>query len=347
MIIGIDGNESNIQNRVGVNWYAYEVIKNLHILQGKTTQDHEFIVYLKEKPLSDMPKENDKWKYMVMPGRGLWILTKLMPYLLFTRYKPQVLFSPSHYTVPFTFIPRICSIMDLGYLNSSEQFRKCVFWQLKIWSAISIIVSKRIIAISNATKDHIVRQYPLASNKVDVTLLGYDKSKFNIAIPLNDVRRIREKYHIVDDYVVMLSTLKPNKNVEGVLRAFHKYLEKNEGQKNIQLVIAGKRGWMFNEIFSLVTELKMEEKVIFTDFIDESDKPALMKGAKLLISPSFWEGFGLHVLESMACGTPVIVSSVGSLPEVVGNAGIVVDPFNTDSIAHGLEKVLNASEKSY
>lgn len=342
MIIGIDGNEANVGERVGVNEYAFQVLKNLCKLQEKGENPHDLIVYLKEKPLSDLPKETQNFKYKIIPGEDNWIITKLMPNLFFGRPKPDVFFSPSHYSPAFAPMPRICSIMDLGYLKFSGQFRKIDFWQLSIWSAISIFVSKAIIAISNSTKNDIVRHYPFAKKKVYVTPLAYDEEKFNTDISQNDVRRVKNAYSIVTDYVLYLGTLKPSKNLEGLVEAFSQISD-----QNIKLVIAGKKGWMYESIFEKVSELGVGDRVIFTDFISEKDKPALIKGAKVFVLPSFWEGFGLDALNAMACGVPVIAGNVGSLPEVVGKAGILVDPRSIESIAEAIKKVLSMSESDY
>lgn len=246
MIIGIDGNEANIKRRVGVNEYAYQILYNLSKLQEEWKGRHSLIVYLKEKPLKDMPEETANFKYKIIPGGAVWILTKLMPNLFFGSPKPDVFFTPSHYTVPFALMPRVCSIMDLGYLESSEQFTKVVFWQLKYWSAISIFVSKAVIAISNATKSDIVRHYPFSRGEVHVTYLGYDKNKFNNSISENDVRRVKNTYSIVTDYILFIGTLKPSKNIEGLIEAFKTV---NKKFPNIKLVIAGKKGWLYKSIF--------------------------------------------------------------------------------------------------
>lgn len=344
MIIGIDGNEANIERRVGVNEYAYQILWNLWKLQGEWKTQHRLIVYLKERPLGDMPKETQNFKYKVLPGKGLWVLIKLMPYLLFNPEKLDVFFSPSHYTVPLSSIPRIISIMDLGYLESSEQFTKIVFWQLKWWSAISIFVSKEIIAISNATKLDIVRHYSFAKNKTHVTYLGFDKERFNRSIPKKDVRRVKNKYSIVDDYILFIGTLKPSKNIEGLIEAFSQIVNHFP---DISLVVAGKKGWLYKSIFEKAEKLGLSDKVVFTDFIPENYKPGLIKGARLVCLPSFWEGFGLDALYPMACGVPVVVSNVGSLPEAVGDAGVLVDPGSSGDIARGIEKVLSMGKNDY
>jgi len=344
MIIGIDGNEANIANRVGVNTYAFELLRGLWKLQAIGENHHKLIVYLKEKPLSDMPEETANFRYKVIPGGGMWILTKLTPRLIFNKDRLDVFFSPSHYLPPFAAMPRVCSIMDLGYLEFSEQFTKKTFWQLRYWSAISIFISKAVIAISNSTKDDIVRHYPWAEGKTYVTHLAYDTNQFNQNIFEKDVRRVKKKYSIVDDYILYLGTLKPSKNIEGLVEAFAKIERKFSSTK---LVIAGKKGWLYQPIYERVEKLGLNDKVVFTDFVLEEDKPGLIKGAKVFVLPSFWEGFGLDALNAMASGIPVVVSDVGSLPEVVGEAGVLVDPNSIDSIAKGISDVLSMSKLEY
>ncbi|MEK7550191.1 MAG: glycosyltransferase family 1 protein [Patescibacteria group bacterium] len=344
MVIGIDGNEANVKGRVGVNEYAFQIIRNLRKLQEKGECQDCLIVYLKDKPLSDLPKETQKFKYKIIHGSNFWIIKNLMPYLFKNPDKIDILFSPSHYTPIITPMPRVCAIMDLGYLKYTEQFEKKVFWQLKWWSAVSILASKRIITISNSTKSDIVRHYPFSKQKVYVTYLGYDSKRFNSNISDEDVRRIRNKYSIVDDYILYLGTLKPSKNVEGLIDTFDKI---RVNYPTLRLVIAGKKGWLYDSIYAKVKKLGLWPWTVQTGFIPEKDKPALIAGAKVFVLPSFWEGFGLDALYAMACGVPVVVSNVGSLPEVVGNAGILVDPNSIDSIGKGLIEVLSADKKKY
>ena len=305
---------------------------------------NNLIVYLKNEPLPDLPKETNNFKYKVISGGGLWILLKLTPYLFKNPEKIEVLFSPSHYTVPISYIPRICSIMDLGFLNNSDQFEKKVFWQLKYWSAISIFVSKRILTISDSSKKDIVRHYPSVAKKIEVTLLGYDKDKFNLNVSNELVRCVKNKYAIVDDYILFVSTLKPSKNVEGLIEAFAQISLK---YPKLSLVVAGKKGWLFGKVYKKVKDLNLVSKVIFTDYFPEEERPALMAGCKFYCLPSFWEGFGIEILSAFGCGKPVVVSKVGSIPEVAGQAGIYVDPNNIKDIASGMEKVLNMDEKEY
>ncbi|HKC04356.1 MAG TPA: glycosyltransferase family 1 protein [Patescibacteria group bacterium] len=344
MIIGIDGNEANVRERVGINTYAFELLRQLAKLSGEPGNEHSLIVYLKENPLPDMPKEMQNFKYKIIPGGGMWILTKLTPELFFGSPKPDVFFSPSHYVPLVAPMPRVCSIMDLGYLKFSGQFQKKDFWQLKYWTAKSISISKAVIAISNSTKEDIVRQYPKAKNKIHAVMLAYDKEKFNMSISEKDVRRVKSAYSIVTNYVLYLGTLKPSKNIEKLIEAFNLVVVH---YPNIKLVIAGKKGWLYEPIFEKAEKLGLKDKVIFTDFIPEADKPALIKGATVFVLPSLWEGFGLDALNAMASGVPVVVGNAGSLPEVVAGAGILIDPNSVESISNGISKVLSMSKSDY
>jgi len=256
----------------------------------------------------------------------------------------DVVFSPSHYVPPLVLQPRACSIMDLGYLEFSEHFKKYDYWQLRLWSAISIFASRKVITISESSKKDIVRHYSFAAGKVFVTPLAYDDGKFNVRIPQKDVRQVKNKYAIVGDYILFLGTLKPGKNTEGLIEAFSILVSK---YPSLQLVIAGKKGWLYESIFEKVKKLKLEDKIIFTGYVSEEDKPALIAGAKVFCLPSFWEGFGLDILNAMACGVPVVLSDKGSLPEVAGDAGVYIDPSSPESIAGGLNKVLCMNNVEY
>jgi len=350
MYIGIDGNEANIKRRVGSNQYAFELLHGLYRLNNQQN-NNKYVIFIKDAPLPDLPKENEYWKYRVLPGKGMWVLTTLQKYLIFNN-QLDVFFTPTHYLPFITRCPKVCAIHDLGYLNFSGQFKKFDFWQLKYWTAISLYVSKYIITFSEFTKKDIVRHYPFARKKVKIVYHGYDNIKFTTKISEKHVRQITKKYRISKSYILFLSTLKPSKNIEGLLNSFK--ILKEEGRLSVngivndyQLVIAGKKGWMFEKIFEKVKDLRLEKDVIFTDYVEEDDKPALFTGARLFILPSFWEGFGMDVLNSLACGTPVVVSNVASLPEVAGKAGIYIDPNDTGSIAEGIGKVLALNDVEY
>jgi glycosyltransferase involved in cell wall biosynthesis len=346
MIIGIDGNEANEKNRVGVNQYAFWLLKTLAKLQKEWHGTHSFIIYLKNPPRDDLPKAFKGWEYKILPGEGMWILKVLTPHLL-KQTKLDLFFAPSHYLPPLARAPMVCSIMDLGYLENTGQFKKKDYWQLKYWSAISMKRSKRIITISKSAQKDIAHYYTFAKNKTVTIPLGYDKDTFSPRTSQVEIDRVKKKYKIDGEYILFLSTLKPSKNIEGLLSAFAQITNNTLQRTNLKLVIAGKKGWLYEPIFRKVQDLKLEKKVIFTDFIPEGDKAPLIAGAKVFTAPSFWEGFGIQVLEAMACGVPVVISDIASLPEVGGKAAIYCDPNKVETIVKALEKVLSMSKSEY
>lgn len=343
MLIGIDGNEANIQNKVGVNKYAFELLWHIYKMKEEWKDEFKFEIFLKDKPNS-LPPETDYWKYRVLPGGHMWIIKTLMPNLFFGKNRPDIFFTPSHYIPPLAPMPRICSIMDLGYLKFSEQFTRFDYWQLRLWSAWSIIVSKYIISISETTKKDIVRHYKFASKKIVATPLGHDNVDSINKISTQNVRRILAKYKVQDKYILFVGTLKPSKNIEGLLVAWAKI---ENDFPDTDLVIVGKKGWSYETIFKKTKKLRIEHRVIFTDFIPDEDKHALLSRAYGYILPSFWEGFGIDVVNAMALGVPVIVSDRGSLPEIAGNACLVVDPYNTDDIADKIRSLLIMPKNKY
>jgi glycosyltransferase involved in cell wall biosynthesis len=270
MKIGIDGNEANVENRVGVNMYAFELLWSLYKIQDDQTM---VTIYLKNTPREDLPPQRDNWKYKVLSGRGVWIITRLMPHLFLTKNKSDVFFTPSHYIPPFAPMPRVCSIMDLGYLDFSGHLKKYDYWQLRLWSAYSIYVAKCIFSISDATKKDIVRHYNTKGDKIVVTPLAYDTSKFYPGLSISKCQEVKTKYGIKGEYVLFISTLKPSKNIEGLVSAWE---EVKKRFPHTRLVIAGKKGWMYEDIFRKVRAKSLEKDIIFTDFVAEVDKPYLI-----------------------------------------------------------------------
>lgn len=199
----------------------------------------------------------------------------------------------------------------------------------------------KLIADSHSTKNDLSQFFKIDDKKITVIHLGLEE-RFKI-VSFQEIEKIREKYHIKDDYILFVGVLEPRKNIVSILGALSilKQTGKLRGRK---LVVAGKTGWLFKEIFKKVQESKLEKDVIFTGFVNEEDLPALYSGALFSVFPSLYEGFGLPVLEAMGCGTPVITSKVSSLPEVVGDAAILVDPMNIEELAWRMEMLCESSD---
>jgi glycosyltransferase involved in cell wall biosynthesis len=330
MIIGIDGNEANVEKRVGSNIYAFEIIKNLHATDPKNT----YQIYLKDEPLSDFPKSSTKWHYKKIIPKKLSTQIGLPLQLFLGNPSPDIFFTPGHYAPRFSPTPTVISILDVSYLFFPEYFKKSDQTQLTLWSKYSIKNAARILTISKATRKDIIKFYNVRPDKITVTYPGFTSFTED-----RDVD-VHSKYGIGEKYCIFVGTLQPRKNLIRLFEAFQKIKE-----KNLNLVIVGKKGWLYKEIFDSVKELGLEKKVIFLDYIDRPDLYQLLKNSECFILPSLYEGFGIPVLEAMSAKTPVVVSNVSSLPEIVGDAGILVNPFEAESILRGIEKALNLDRK--
>lgn len=335
MLIAIDGNEANISQRVGVNQVAYELIKHISMLK-----EHKVVVFLKDRPLPDMPPANENFSYEVFgPGKA-WVLTGLT-FRLFKKPRPNVLFSPSHYIPFISPIPRVFAIMDLSYEKfGSEYFRQYDLQQLRRWTRISASKAKKIITISNTTKQDILDYYQVAPEKVEVIYPGFNQEIYHTRIPLTKQQQVREKYGIKGKYFLYLGTLQPRKNIIRLIKAFAKL---GTGTK---LVIVGKRGWLYDKILNISKNLGIEKKVIFAGFVPNEDLPALYKASVAYVLPSLYEGFGIPVIEAQACGAITLVSRVSSLPEIAGEGSIYIkNPKSVSQIAEALREALSLSRK--
>ena len=352
ILIGIDGNEANVKNRVGIGEYAFQLLKQLESQKSKVKSQKSFFIYLKEKPLPDLPRETEGWKYKVFGPKKFWTQFALPLHLYFESPRPDVFFSPTHYAPRFCPVPSVISVMDLSFFEFPEMFKKRDLVQLKSWTAYSVKKATKVLTISYASKNDIIKYYKVPEKKIVVTYPGYKKNDGKILRNKDikmDIERMKTKYKIRGDYILYVGTLQPRKNLIRLIEAFRKIREldewKNREKKRstplLQLVIAGKKGWMYNEIFQKVKDLKLEKNVIFTGFVPDEDLPVLYKGARCFVLVSLYEGFGIPVLEAMSFGCPVVISNVSSLPEVGGRVAIYVDPYDVDDIARGILEVLH------
>jgi len=328
MIIGIDGNEANIKNRVGVGQYAFNLLKKIYLLDQK----NKYIIYLKDQPLSDLPKERNNWNYNVFGPKKLWTKFALPLHLFIQPEKLNLFYSPSHYSPKFAPCPTIPTIHDLGYLKFQSQFTKKDLYQLINWTEQSIKKSAHIITVSNFSKTEIEKKYHINSERITIAYNGVEESQ---KINLKDQQKTLSKYDLQSKkYYLYLGTLKPNKNIPFLIRSFAEFLKTTD--QETKLVVAGKKGWLFDEIFKTVKQESVESNIIFTDFINEDQKTTLYLNAKALIMPSIYEGFGIPVIEAMKLNTPIISSNIPPLKEVIENNGFYFDPGNQEELVHQL-----------
>ena len=327
--IGVDGNEANVEKKVGVSVYALNILKYFHKVADKNTI---FYVYLKNTPLSDLPKENKFFKYKIIKGKVLWSQI-FLPFNLFLHKGIDVYFSPAHYLPAFCPVPQVVTIHDLAYLYFPSDFTKKDLWQLKNWTNFSIKKSKQIIAVSKTTKKDIIKNYVIDEAKVSVVYNGFEKS-------LNKLKN--EKFKLKNEkYVLFVGTIQPRKNLVILINAFNEFIKIN---KDFKLIIVGKKGWLYSDIFEKIKVMKLEEKVIFTGHISDQELVGYYKNAFCLVLPSLYEGFGIPILEAMSYDCPVITSFSSSLPEIGGEACLYFDPRNSYNLLEKLTELQNNKE---
>ena len=333
--IGVDGNEANVEKKVGVSVYALNILEYFYKVANEATQ---FVVYLKKDPLPDLPKENKYFKYKIISGKFLWSQI-FLPIYLFLNRDIDIYFSPAHYLPHFCPVPQIVTIHDLAYLYFPEDFTKKDLWQLKNWTKFSIKKTSRIIAVSKTTKKDIVKNYGVDETKVSVVYNGFEKQFNKLEIRNSNLNKNLKLE--IRNYILFVGTIQPRKNLEVLIDAFDKFSQIN---KDFKLVIVGKKGWLYKSIFEKVKTLNLENKVIFTGHISDQELIWYYKNAFCLALPSLYEGFGIPVLEAMSYDCPTIVSMTSSLPEVGGDASLYFDPKNSDDLLEKLKTLYNNNE---
>jgi len=343
LTIGIDASRAARARRTGTETYALELIKGLAKL---TAPQRRLRLYTPHPPQhSDWPAAPHV-ETRTIPWPRLWTHLRLSAELW--RHPPDLLFVPAHVLPLICPVPALVTVHDLGYIHYPAAHRPFDRRYLDWTTRRHTRLARHILADSQATKDDLVNIYRADPQRVSVVYLGRDESLAPITNP-ELIRQTKAKYNITaDDYLLYLGTLHPRKNLVRLVEAFQGVLPQLAQQKSStaqadrpapQLVIAGQKGWLYNEIFGRVQALGLENKVVFTGFVANADKPALLSGALAYLFPSLFEGFGLPVLEAMACGTPVLTSNVSSLPEVAGDAALLVDPHHVDEIAGGIAQL--------
>ena len=196
-----------------------------------------------------------------------------------------------------------------------------------------------VIAVSDCTKRDAVRLYGLDEAKIKVIHEGVNP-RFCTAPP-EAISVVRQKYGLPKDFILSVGTIEPRKNLTSLLEAY-RVLRDRRGE--CKLVIVGQKGWLYEGFFRRLRELGLKDEVIFPGFVPDEDLPALYSAADLFVFPSLYEGFGLPVLEAMACGAPVITSNTSSLPEVAGDAALLVDPTSIEALTHAMRNVLESKQ---
>jgi glycosyltransferase involved in cell wall biosynthesis len=239
--------------------------------------------------------------------------------------------------------PVIVSIHDLAFEHLPETFKRRSRFQLRFTVRRTARKAAEIITISEYSKCDIIQTYKINPAKVTVTPLAAPPAFAPVTDPA-ELDRVARRHGIVGDYVLAVGSIQPRKNLNRLIEAYSGLVAARGAALVPILVVVGKHAWLYRDTLELVEKQGLRDKIIFTGYVPESDLPALYSGALFFVYPSYFEGFGLPPLEAMQCGTPVMVGNRTSLPEVVGDAGLMVDPFDVPSIASGLAQMLDNAE---
>jgi glycosyltransferase involved in cell wall biosynthesis len=227
-------------------------------------------------------------------------------------------------------VPLIVTVHDMtGWLHREHHTRRSV-WLARLALRQALRRRARFIANSAATADDLRRIGSVPANRIFVTPLAADE-RFR---PVTDPA-VQARYRIQGPYVLYVGTLEPRKNLDALIHAFAALR-----RRDVSLVIAGARGWLYHHLYTTVRSLGVAARVVFAGFVPDEDLPALMTSAEVFVYPSVYEGFGLPVLEAMQCGTPVITTDSSSLPEVAGDAALLVSPHDVAGLATAMARVL-------
>ncbi|CAN5522287.1 glycosyltransferase family 1 protein [soil metagenome] len=321
-VIGIDASRLSVSQRTGTEHYTYEVLKAM----GRIAPDEAIRLYLNAEALPngiDLP-----WETRAIPFPRLWTHSRLSREI--AQHPPELLWVPAH-VIPLVHPRSVVTIHDLGYIHVPEAHPAKQRRMLESTTRWSARVASHIIAISETTRQDLIRHYGVSPAKISVAPHGV--SERFIRPSDAEIAEVRARLNLSEQFILGVGTIQPRKNYTGLARIIARMRAAGLPRK---LVLAGKPGWMSDQVLSEIKRNDQHGDVIVLGYVDDRDLPALYAAAETVAFPSHYEGFGLPALEAMRCGTPVVVSNRGALPEVVGTAGLVVDPDDEEAFADEL-----------
>jgi glycosyltransferase involved in cell wall biosynthesis len=319
--IAIDASRTTVQQMTGTEHYATQLIAAL-IQQNR---NHPLTLYYRDAPPHKVFSTSSLVTHRVIPFRRAWTHVRFAAELW--RDKPDVTFVPAH-TLPALFPGRgVVTVHDLGFKYFPQAHPTGQRLYLDWTTRYSAWRASIVLADSQATARDLTRFYGTPAEKIRVVYPGVDKPV------VGDTAAVRRKYNLPERYFLYIGTLQPRKNIARIAQAYAQWWSKHQS-KGIGLVLAGSKGWLFDEAW-----VAGIPNVHLPGYIDDADKGALYAGAMALVFPSLHEGFGFPVIEAMHCGAPVITSRTSSLPELAGDAAILVNPEEVFTIADALEDI--------
>lgn len=244
---------------------------------------------------------------------------------------------------PFCPCPVVVSIHDLSFEHLPQTFNRRSRTQLRLTVRHSARRATKILTLSEHTRGDVIETYGIDADKVTAIPLAAP-AHFAPVTDDKELQRVRHTYGIDGDYVLSVGSIQPRKNLVRLIKAYAELRAAQSSNICPKIVIVGKRGWLYDDTFRALEDTGVKDSVVLTGYVPESDLPALYSGALCFVYPSYFEGFGLPPLEAMKCGAPVIVGNTTSLPEVVGDAALQVDPFDISAIAAAMDQLIYNSE---
>lgn len=321
MHIAIDASRTTVQRVTGTEQYAIQLIRALLERRG----DHRVTLYFRDTPQPDLFPLSEGVTCRVIPFRRAW--THLRFAAALWQDRPDVTFVPAH-TLPAAFPGRaVVTAHDLGYRYFPQAHPLASRLYLDMTTRYSATRAAVVLADSSATAADLTRFYGTPPGKIRVVYPGVDQPS------IGDVAAVRRKYSLPERYFIFIGTLQPRKNIARLVQAYQGWRSANPTD-SAALVLAGGQGWLYDPAWTAGVP-----GVHLPGYIDAADKGALYAGALALVFPSLYEGFGFPVVEAMRCGTPVIASDTSSLPELVGEAGLLVNPLDVTAIADAMTRL--------
>lgn len=349
MTIGIDIRVLTRGTRTGVEEYTINLLSRLLRLRP----DINFKLFLNAYHKTKLNYEwtslpNVRLYEFKIPNRLLFVSSKYFDYPKIDKLLEgvDIFFNPHFFNAPLTERPqKIMTFHDLSF----EYFPELFSWRKRLWQKLIMQVkseaesSHKIIAVSQSTKQDLIDIYRLPEEKIKVIHSGVGGEFRKIEPDDPGLNLIKKKYGLPDKFILYFGTIEPRKNIAGLIRAFEILKEKKK-IPGINLVIAGGLGWLYKDIFKAATNSVYNRQIFFPGFIEPDDKVYLYNLASLFVYPSFFEGFGFPPLEAMASSVATITSHGSSLPEIVGDAALMVDPYNIEELSWAMEQILSDEE---
>ena len=324
MLIGINAVAAFKHPRTGVEEYVYQLIKNL--VSFKKSKNHNFILYVSNDSNFDFDLPNNfKVKSLKWP-LPMWTQIRLSAEMI--KNKPEVFFVPVH-VLPFVHSKNsVVTIHGLEYEYYPKMYPVSHLNYLRWSTKYALKNAQKIITVSESTKNDLIKLYNANPEKIKVIYHGVNLLK----------SKSESKNKKSEKYILFIGRLETKKNVNGLIEAFN--LLKKKYQVPHKLILAGTQGYGVKEILKKIKN----NDIILPGYVTEEEKMLLLKEAEMFILPSFYEGFGMPILEAQAVNCPVVTSNVSSMPEVAGEGSILINPNNIEQIAESMYKIINDND---